>query len=151
MGKLITDELINKRLEARGFGEKQSENEDVVKQNVLDHYGVELTDNWTAKAEFYIYEETTKDGYTVYVATNDTDSISVCEDIYYYDGDLSDVLEEQIKYSNGDEEYREVIYVDDLYQNFIDLAIENLFVYLAEKFEEEVIDELLDEGYEQQE
>ena len=150
MGKLITDELINKRLEARGFGEKQSENEDVVKQNVLDHYGVELTDNWTAKAEFYIYEETTKDGYTVYVATNDTDSISVCEDIYYYDGDLSDVLEEQIKYSNGDEEYREVIYVDDLYQNFIDLAIENLFVYLAEKFEEEVIDELLDEGYEQQ-
>jgi hypothetical protein len=151
MGKLITDELINKRLEARGFGEKQSENEDVAKQNVLDHYGVELTDNWTAKAEFYIYEETTKDGYTVYVATNDTDSISVCEDIYYYDGDLSDVLEEQIKYSNGDEEYREVIYVDDLYQNFIDLAIENLFVYLAEKFEEEVIDELLDEGYEHKE
>jgi hypothetical protein len=151
MGKLITDELINKRLEARGFGEKQSENEDVVKQNVLDHYGVELTDNWTAKAEFYIYEETTKDGYTVYVATNDTDSISVCEDIYYYDGDLSDVLEEQIKYSNGDEEYREVIYVDDLYQNFIDFAIENLFVYLAEKFEEEVIDELLDEGYEHKE
>jgi hypothetical protein len=151
MGKLITDELINKRLEARGFGEKQSENEDVVKQNVLDHYGVELTDNWTAKAEFYIYEETTKDGYTVYVATNDTDSISVCEDIYYYDGDLSDVLEEQIKYSNGDEEYREVIYVDDLYQNFIDLAIENLFVYLAEKFEEEVINELLDEGYEHKE
>ena len=151
MGKLITDELINKRLEARGFGEKQSENEDVAKQNVLDHYGVELTDNWTAKAEFYIYEETTKDGYTVYVATNDTDSISVCEDIYYYDGDLSDVLEEQIKYSNGDEEYREVIYVDDLYQNFIDLAIENLFVYLAEKFEDEVIDELLDEGYEHKE
>jgi hypothetical protein len=151
MGKLITDELINKRLEAKGFGEKQSENEDVAKQNVLDHYGVELTDNWTAKAEFYIYEETTKDGYTVYVATNDTDSISVCEDIYYYDGDLSDVLEEQIKYSNGDEEYREVIYVDDLYQNFIDLAIENLFVYLAEKFEEEVIDELLDEGYEHKE
>ena len=151
MGKLITDELINKRLEARGFGEKQSENEEVAKQNVLDHYGVELTDNWTAKAEFYLYEETTKDGYTVHVATNDTDSISVCEDIYYYDGDLSDVLEEQIKYSNGDEEYREVIYVDDLYQNFIDLAIENLFVYLAEKFEEEVIDELLDEGYEHKE
>ena len=151
MGKLITDELINERLEAKGFGEKQSENEDVAKQNVLDHYGVELTDNWTAKAEFYIYEETTKDGYTVYVATNDTDSISVCEDIYYYDGDLSDVLEEQIKYSNGDEDYREVIYVDDLYQDFIDQAIENLFIYLAEKFEEEVVTELIDEGYVQPE
>ncbi len=149
--KYITEELINERLEAKGFGEKQSNNEEVAKQNVLDHYGVELTDNWTAKAEFYIYEETTKDGYTVYVATNDTDSISVCEDIYYYDGDLSDVLEEQIKYSSGDEDYREVIYVDDLYQDFIDQAIENLFIYLAEKFEEEVIDELIDEGYEQPE
>jgi hypothetical protein len=145
--KYITEELINERLEAKGFGEKQSNNEEVAKQNVLDHYGVELTDNWTAKAEFYIYEETTKDGYTVYVATNDTDSISVCEDIYYYDGDLSDVLEEQIKYSNGDEDYREVIYVDDLYQDFIDQAIENLFIYLAEKFEEEVVAELIDKGY----
>ena len=145
--KYITEELINERLEAKGFGEKQSENEEVARQNVLNHYGVELTDNWTAKAEYYIYEETTKDGYTVYVATNDTDSISICEDIYYYDGDLGDALEEAIKYSNGDEDYPEIIYVDDLYQNFIDLAIENLFVYLAEKFEEEVTNELINEGY----
>ena len=86
----------------------------------------------------------------MYVATNDTNSISICEDVYYYDSDLGDALEEAIKYSNGDEDYPEVIYVDDLYQNFIDLAIENLFVYLAEKFEEEIIDELIDEGYEQQ-
>ena len=148
--KYITDELINERLEAKGFGDKQSENEDVAKQNVLNHYGVELTSDWTNRASYYIYEETTKDGYSVYVATDDTDNISVCEDIYYYDGDLGDVLEEQIKYSNGDEDYPEIIYVDDLYQNFIDLAIENLFIYLSERFEEEIIDELKDEGYEQQ-
>ena len=148
--KYITDELINERLEAKGFGDKQSENEDVAKQNVLNHYGVELTSDWTNRASYYIYEETTKDGYSVYVATDDTDNISVCEDIYYYDGDLGDVLEEQIKYSNGDEDYPEIIYVDDLYQNFIDLAIENLFIYLSERFEEEVIGELKDEGYEQQ-
>ena len=151
MNKTITEELINERLEAKGFGEKQSENEEVARQNVLNHYGVELTDNWTSKAEYYIYEESTKDGYTVYIATNDTDSISICEDVYYYDGDLGDALEEQIKYSNGDEEYREVIYIDDLYQNFIDVAIENLFIYLAEKFEEEVIDHLIEEGYAQPE
>ena len=149
--KYITDELINERLEAKGFGDKQTEDDKVAKTNVLNHYGVELTSDWTSRASYYIYEETTKDGYSVYVTTDDTDNISVCEDIYYYDGDLSDVLEEQIKYSNGDEDYREIIYVDDLYQNFIDLAIENLFVYLAEKFEEEVIDELLDEGYEHKE
>ena len=151
MGKLITEELINERLEAKGFGDKQSNNEDVAKQNVLNHYGVELTDNWTEKAEYYIYEESTSDGYSVYVCTDDTSSISVCEDINLYDHDLSDKLEEQIKYSNGDEDYPEIIYVDDLYQDFIDQAIESLFIYLSEKFEEEVIDELLDEGYEHKE
>ena len=148
--KYITDELINERLEAKGFGDKQTEDDEVAKTNVLNHYGVELTSYLTNRASYYIYEETTKDGYSVYVATDDTDNISVCEDIYYYDSDLADVLEEQIKFSNGDEDYPETIYVDDLYQDFIDGAIENLFIYLSEKFEEEVINELIDEGYEQQ-
>ena len=148
--KFITEELINERLEAKGFGDKQTEDDEVAKTNVLNHYGVELTSDWTNSASYYIYEETTKDGYSVYVTTDDPDNISVCEDIYYYDSDLADVLEEQIKYSNGDEDYPEIIYVDDLYQDFIDGAIENLFIYLSEKFEEEVINELIDEGYEQQ-
>ncbi len=148
--KYITDELINERLEAKGFGDKQSESDEVARTNVLNHYGVELTSDWTNRASYYIYEETTKDGYSVYVTTDDTDNISVCEDIYYYDGDLWDVLEERIKYSNGDKYYPEIIYVDDLYQDFIDGAIKNLFIYLSEKFEEEVINELINEGYEQQ-
>jgi len=151
MGKLITEELINERLEAKGFGEKQQQDDDAARKNVLNHYGVELTSDWTEKAEYYIYEESTSDGYSVYVSTDDTSSISVCEDINLYDHDLSDKLEEQIKYSNGDEDYPEIIYVDDLYQDFIDQAIENLFIYLSEKFEEEVIDELLSEGYEHKE
>jgi hypothetical protein len=52
-----------------------------------------------------------------------------------------------MKYSNGDEEDPEVVYVDDLNQQFIDDAIVQLFEYLAERFEEEIIDELTDEGY----
>ena len=150
MSKLITEELINERLEAKGFGKKQQEDEDIARQNVLNHYGVELTSDWTEKAEYYIYEESTSDGYSVYISTDDTSSINVCEDINLYDYDLSDKLEEQIKYSNGDEDYPEIIYVDDLYQDFIDQAIENLFIYLSEKFEEEVIEQLIEEGYEQQ-
>jgi len=150
MTKYITDELINERLEARGFGEKQTENDEVARENVLNHYGVELTSEYTNSASYYIYEETTADGYSVYVATDDTNNISVCEDIYYYDSNLADTLEEQIKNSNGDEDYPEIIYVDDLYQDFIDGVIENLFVYLSEMLEEEIINELIDEGYEQQ-
>ena len=145
--KLITDELINEMLEARGFGEKQINDEDLAKEAVLNHFNVEFTDNFTSNADFYIYEESTSDGYSVYVATHDTSSISINEDVYYYDSDLGDALEEFIKDSNGDEDHPEIIYVDDLYQQFIDDAIVQLFEYLAERFEEEIIDELTSEGY----
>ena len=145
--KLITDELINERLEAKGFGDKQSEDEDLAKESVLKHFNVEFTDDYSNNADFYIYEESTADGYSVFVATYNQNNVNVNEHVYYYDSDLGDALEEHIKYSNGDEDNPEIIYVDDLHQQFIDDAIVQLFEYLAERFEEEVIDELKDEGY----
>ena len=146
--KLITDELINERLEAKGFGEKQINDEDLAKEAVLKHFGVEFTDDYSSSADFYIYEESTADGYSVFIATYDQNRVNVNENVYYYDSDLGDALEEYIKYSNGDEHTPEVIYVDDLDQQFIDDAIVQLFEYLAERFEEEVTNELIDEGYE---
>ena len=145
--KLITDELINERLEARGFGEKQINDEDLAKESVLKHFNVEFTDNYSSSADFYVYEESTADGYSVFIATYDQNRININENVYYYDSDLGDALEEHIKYSNGDEDNPEIIYVDDLHQCFIDDAIEQLFVYLAERFEDDVIDELKEEGY----
>lgn len=146
--KLITDELINERLEAKGFGEKQINDEDLARESVLKHFGVEFSTRFDDNADFYIWEESTADGYSVFIATYNPDKINVNENVYYYDSDLGDALEEHIKYSNGDEENPEIIYVDDLHQQFIDDAIQQLFEYLAERFEEEVIDELTDEGYE---
>ena len=146
--KLITDELINEMLEAKGFGEKQI-NDDFVQEAVLNHFNVELTDDYSSNADFYIYEESTADGYSVFVATHDQNSININENVYYYDSDLSDALEEFIKYSNGDEDYPEIIYVDDLHQHFIDDTMGRLFEYLAARFEEDIIDELEGMGYKQ--
>ena len=146
--KLITNELINERLEAKGFGDYQANDEDLAKESVLKHFNLEFTDNYSDNADFYIYEETTADGYSVFVATHDQSAVNVNENVYYYDTYVGDALEEFIKYSNGDEDNPEIIYVDDLHQQFIDDAIVVLFEYLAERFEEEVIDELKDEGYE---
>ena len=145
--KLITDELINERLETKGFGAKQTNDEDLVRESVLKHFNVEFTTRFDDNADFYIWEESTADGYSVFIATYNPDKINVNENVYYYDSDLGNALEEHIKYSNGDEENPEIIYVDDLHQQFIDDAIQQLFEYLAERFEEEVIDELTDEGY----
>lgn len=146
--KLITDELINERLEAKGFGEKQINDTDLARESVLKHFNVEFTEDYSNDADFFIYEEPTADGYSVFVATYDQNNVNVNENVYYYDSDLGDALEEHIRYSNGDEDNPEIIYVDDLHQQFIDDAIIQLFEYLAHRFEEEIIDELKDEGYE---
>ena len=145
--KLITAKLINERLEVKGFGDYQANDEDLAKESVLHYYNIELTDDYSSSADFYIYEESTADGYSVFIATHDQNVVNVNENVFYYDSDLGDALEEFIKYSNGDEDNPEIIYVDDLHQQFIDDAIVQLFEYLAERFEEEVIDELKDEGY----
>ena len=146
--KLITAELINKKLEVKGFGDYQANDEDLAKESVLHYYNIELTDDYSSSADFYIYEESTADGYSVFVATHDQSVVNVNENVYYYDSDLSFALVDFMKYSNGDEEDPEVVYVDDLNQQFIDDAIVQLFEYLSERFEEEIIDELTDEGYE---
>ncbi len=149
--KVITNELINEKLEAIGFGDKQASDEDLAKESVLKHFNIEFTDSFNSNADFYIYEESTVDGYSVHVATHDMDNINISENVYYYDSDLGDALEEFIKYSNGDEECPEIIYVDDLHQQYIDDAMCQLFEYLSERFEEDIIDELESKGYKQQE
>ena len=140
--KLITDELIEQKMISYGFGETNSHDEEYVRELILKHYDAELTDQWQSNCDYYIYEESTSDGYSVFVACYDTSSISVNEDIHYYDSDLSGKLQDAIK--DGFE-----IYVDDLHQCFIDDAIQELYEYLAERFHAQAIDELEDEGYKQ--
>ena len=145
--KKITQELINERLEAKGFGEKQANDEDLVHEAVLGHYGCELIDEWDDDAEYFICEESTADGYSVYIATSNPRQINVSEDVHYYDSDLGEMLAEAIKWGNGDPEYPEKIYVEDLGAQYVQDAMEQLFQELSERFEEEVIDELKEEGY----
>jgi hypothetical protein len=140
--KLITDELIEQKMISYGYGETNSHDEEYVRELILKHYDAELTDQWQSNCDYYIYEESTADGYSVFVACYDTSSISVNEDIHYYDSDLSGKLQDAIK--DGFE-----IYVDDLHQDFIDDAMQELYLYLAERFHQEAIDELEDEGYKQ--
>ena len=140
--KLITEELIEQKMISYGYGEKNSHDEEYVRKLILKHFDAELTDQWQSNCDYYIYEESTADGYSVFVACYDTSSISVNEDIHYYDSDLSSKLQDAIK--DGFE-----IYVDDLHQCFIDDAMQELYLELAERFHAQAIDELEDEGYKQ--
>ena len=134
--KFITNELITQRMTEKGWIEGCDDEH--AKNQVLEYYECEIADHWS-NPDFSIYEESTADGYSVWIATDDDKSINVNEDVYYYENDLHDVLYEAIPdYSN--------IYCDNY--DFVEDAINRHYEDLLEKMEEEVVDELLDEGYE---
>ena len=93
-------------------------------KKVQQHYNFKFTDSWGIQ-DFYIYEETTADGYSVYIATDNTNNICVNENVHYYDRDLCHELVEYIRYSSKLDET--IIYVDDLDAYYIDEAIQELY------------------------
>ena len=98
MAKIITDKLITDKLEAKGYLEYHDMDETKAWNLLEKHYDCEVSDQWTNKHfDFYCYSETTADGYEVFIATNNTDSICVGEDIHYYENDLSDEIAEAIQ------------------------------------------------------
>ena len=133
--KYITDELIALRMETKGWIEGCDDEH--ARNQVLAHYDCEITDQWS-NPDFSIYEESTSDGYSVWIATADDKHINVNEDVYYYDGDLPDVLYEAIPDYNS-------IYCDC--EDIIEDAITRRYEELLFRIEDEIIDELLDEGY----
>ena len=78
-----------------------------------------LTDEWTDEADFYVYEDTTADGYSIWVATSTPNHVSINDDVYYYDSDLDDVWDEILKKGG-------LIYTDDLESYLLIDALEKL-------------------------
>lgn len=93
-------------------------------KKVQQYYNFKFTDIFGIQ-DFYIYEETTADGYSVYVATDNTNNICVAENVHYYDSDLCNELVEHIRYSS--KLHETIIYVDDLDAYYIDEAIQELY------------------------
>ncbi len=133
--KFITDELITQRMTEKGWIEGCDDEH--ARNQVLAHYDCEITDQWQ-NPDFSIYEESTSDGYSVWIASADTNRININEDVYYYDGELPDVLYEAIPDYNR-------IYCDD--EDIIEDAITRHYEDLLCRIEDEIIDELLNEGY----
>ena len=141
--KLLTEELIEKRLEDKGF--KFDVEHDEALEAIQEFYEFELTDNWSKNPDYSIYTETTADGYEVWVATHgDGRNICVGEDIHYYENDLSDKLAEAMT------DYNELIYVDDLEADYVEEAVTTVYDEYYNDMKQEVEDELIEEGYEKE-
>ena len=74
-----------------------------------------------------IYNESTADGYDVYIITNDIKNVSVCEDVYYYDHDLAEQFKEQIRYGDTSFFIDEEIYEDAYFEDcLVEMFVENV-------------------------
>ena len=92
---------------------------------VQEYFKFILTDEFSDECDFYIYEESTADGYSVYIATSIPKIIHVNEDIHYYDSDLDHALVEFI--TNAEGMQKKTIYVDDIDSDYVEKAIAELY------------------------
>ena len=102
-----------------------------ISHNVEDFENVDCT----------IYEESTADGYSVYVVTNNTRSVSVCEEVYYYDHNLADAFDEQVRYGSQCFYIEASIYDD----SYFDDKLVSMFVDRVEEIIEELKSDITEE------
>jgi len=142
MNKTLTNDLIEKQLKEK-YGYAEDPDVDVMLEILQDEYEFKLTDEWSREPDYSIYAETTADGYEVWVATNgDGRNVCINEDVHYYESDLSDRLQEAMV------DFCELIYVEDLEADYEEEAIMCAYQNLYEEKEEEITNELIEQGYE---
>jgi hypothetical protein len=139
--KLLTDELIEAAMHELGFSEKQiSEPNQNFTQLVMDHYDASYSDRWEQQ-DLYVYEESTRDGHSVWICTHNPNAICVNEDIYYQDYSPQIIDEVQDAIRNGLS-----IYCDA--EGIINDAIEDMSDRIYDDVRADVEMEFHNKGYE---
>ena len=110
---------------------------------VKDYYDLDISHNIEdfENVDCAIYEESTADGYSVYIVANNTRNISICEEVYYYDHNLSDAFEEQVRYGS------QCFYIDaSIYDDsYFDDKLVSMFVDRVEEIIEELKADITEE------
>ena len=112
-------------------------NEERMVEVAKKHLKLKLTEDHEGDAiDLYCYTEATVDGYDVWVLTEHMDSISIGDNIFYYDSDLADAILEEINHKKDKETllYIDSYMWDDLYMN------NKILEYFGENAEEIIKD-----------
>ncbi len=100
-----------------------------ISHNVNDFDNVDCT----------VYNESSADGYDLFVITNDTKHVSICEDVYYYDHGLAERFNEHVRWGDKTFYIEAHLYDDCYFENYIanemfnDLLNGNDFSYFLDK------------------
>tara|TARA_R100001463_G_scaffold92252_1_gene147008 strand:+ start:459 stop:908 length:450 start_codon:yes stop_codon:yes gene_type:complete len=125
--------------------EPKEPSEEKMKKAVKSYYGLKIDENAYNNADVYAYEETTNDGYSLYVVTHDMRNISICDDVFYYDNDVAEAIMEMVRDQGGYcTLYADQYFLDDIY--FDDILLEE-FSEVAENIYEEIQNDEGDYGF----
>ena len=90
----LDEELVRQLLSEDNITEADDTNPDIMLERIKDHFDFEITDGWEKNADIMFYTETTSDGYEVWIATDDDRHPSINEDVYYYESDWLEKMED---------------------------------------------------------
>jgi len=66
-----------------------------------------------------IYNESSADGYDLFVITNNPKHVNICEDVYYYDHDLTERFNEHVRWGDRTFYIEEWLYNDCYFEDYI--------------------------------
>jgi hypothetical protein len=88
---------------------------------VKEFYDLNITHNVNnfENVDCTIYNESSADGYDLFVITNNPNHVNICEDVFYYDHDLTQRFNDHIRW--GDETFYidECIYEDCYFEDYM--------------------------------
>ena len=142
----LDEELVRQLLSEDNVTEADDTNPDIMLERIKGHFEFEITDGYEKNADIMFYTETTADGYEVWIATDDDMRPSINEDVYYYESDWLEKMDDAMTdgmtiyfqdLDNDSYEFQEVVY--NVYEE-----------YYNDK-RQELIEKLIDDGYEWEE
>ncbi len=142
----LDDELVRQLLSEDNVTAADDTNQDIMLERIKNHFDFEITDGWEKNAEMMFYTETTSDGYEVWIATDDDRHPSINEDVYYYESDWLEKMEDAM--TDGLTIYFQELN-DDNYE--FEEVVQNVYEEYYNDKRQELIEKLIDDGYEWEE
>jgi hypothetical protein len=142
----LDEELVRQLLSEDNVTEADDTNEDIMLERIKNHFDFEITDGWAKNPDMMFYTETTSDGYEVWVATDDEARVSINEDIYYYESDWLEKMPDAM--TDGMTIYFQEL-EDDNYE--FQEVVHNVYEEYYNDKRQELIEKLIDDGYEWEE
>ena len=142
----LDDELVRQLLSEDNVTAADDTNQDIMLERIKNHFDFTITDGWDKNPDMMFYTETTSDGYEVWIATDDDRHPSINEDVYYYESDWLEKMEDAM--TDGMTIYFQELN-DDNYE--FEEVVQNVYEEYYNDKRQELIEKLIDDGYEWEE